>query len=152
MLENSGEIFDKLYYDGYDVSKFVEITMNGEYNKNNSKVRVEFKCKPEDEGKEYKIRHLLSNGEIQEETQVVKNGIIYIWVDEFSPFMIETNDKEDTVKNNNQENNVKNNSQENAQHILDDEPKTGTINIKFVNGILLSISIIGFIVCKNRIK
>ena len=126
-IEQSGRIFDKLHSKDYNVSKFLEIHMNGVYNRNGNKVRLEFYCGEENEGKKYRIRHLLSSGDIQEEEQIVKNGMIYIWVDEFSPFMIENQDisVEETKK-------------------LDDEPKTGNNNNESIIALIaVLIAILG---------
>lgn len=85
----SNDIYDILIEEGYTKDTFVDIHVNGTYNKDKKKVKVKFKPKHGKDGDKIRIRHLLKDGTIQTHDAVIQDGYIFIFVDEFSPFLLE---------------------------------------------------------------
>ena len=90
-LDKEGVEYDLLNDTNLYDYNFYQINMNGTYNKNNHKVIIRFHLGDHiPDGWFVTIKHLLKNLSIQSIRYKVVNGMAEIEVDEFSPFLIET--------------------------------------------------------------
>ena len=87
--DGNSNIYNQLYENGFLVGGFWNIHMAGVYNNGGKKVWVCFPALIYKNGTVLRVRHLKSNGEIETLLATVHNGLAYIQVDSFSPFLIE---------------------------------------------------------------
>ena len=102
-------------------------------------------------GKTITTYYINKNNEIEEHKTVVKDKIASFETDHFSTYILaeKTENKENLEQENNQTTEQEQ-SKEKEKHILDDEPKTGVINIVTYLTLFLIVSIVGIIVCKRK--
>ncbi len=95
-LDESGEAYEALEQNGYNVKGFYEVDVKGACDMSSEKTKVFFDV-PEgfEDGDKLKIRHLLSDGTVQTQNAVIDSGKVCMDVDEFSPFMISVKKKND---------------------------------------------------------
>lgn len=101
-LDKKGSSYDKLYQNGYNVDRFCEIKVSGNYSEHGKKVKVEFPVKGKPDGSKVLIKHLRGNGKVQTTAATVRNGKVYMNVTDFSPFILLSRDDgtllEDDIK------------------------------------------------------
>ena len=90
-LSKDGSAYNKLYKKGYNVDKFMELKVSGDYSERGEKVKVDFPVNASN-GSKVLIKHLRPNGQIQEEAKTVYGGKVSMYVSDFSPFMILSTD------------------------------------------------------------
>lgn len=90
-LSKDGNAYKKLYKKGYNVDKFMELKVSGNYSERGEKVKVEFPVSASN-GSKVLIKHLRPNGQIQQEAKTVYGGKVSMYVSDFSPFMILSTD------------------------------------------------------------
>lgn len=102
-------------------------------------------------GKTITTYYLNSDKKVEEYKTVVNNNIASFETDHFSTYILaeKIENNQDSDKGDN-ENTESNSSKDEKEHILDDEPKTGMINIVSIASIIIVISIIGLAICKNK--
>ena len=88
-LKESGDAYNALKQDGYNVKEFFDIKVRGACDMSNEKTKV-FLDVPKgfSDGDKLKIKHLLSDGSVQTRNATVTDGKVGLDVDEFSPFML----------------------------------------------------------------
>ena len=102
----------------------------------------------ENNGKKVHVWHKTSSGKIEEFNEIVTDGKVTIKVTELSPFLLAYEKSDETIQE--IQNSTTETEQENTEHVLDNEPKTGIIDIKLFIGIALIILVIGIVSNKKK--
>ena len=152
--EKSGEEYNKLHNQSLESISFYDITVKGNANMSFENSIVFFDLSKYNEikdGDKVVIKHLKHDGAIQESECIVKNKMIEMEVNEFSPFLLEkSNDSTQKADNALDKTNVENKAN---VTIKTDNPETGDINESWLYILLIFLSImLSRIVIKNKVN
>lgn len=132
-------------YTAFDISLYSNSKKANITKLNNGKFLVSIPVNEELNGKTITTYYLNSNDEVEEYETTVKDNIASFETNHFSTYILaEKVEKNQTIEQPKEE------IQE-EQHILDEEPRTGIINIASFVSISVVISFIGFLICKKKI-
>lgn len=131
LVENTlKDITSKLYI--YDIT----LTSAGTKVQPNGKVKISIPVPSDVDTSKLTVYRVADNGEKTEYKVTVEGGYATFETDHFSTYVL----AEKTATS----------QEENKQHILDNEPKTGIMNTVIIAGIVLSISAVGYIICRKK--
>lgn len=137
-------------YEAFDIKLFSESNENWITKLNNGKFLVSIPVCKQLNGKNITTYYINSNNELEEHKTTIKDGFATFETDHFSTYILAekvADIKEDEKENNNINEEIK---EEKKEHILDNEPKTGIIDIVSILAVIMTLSIVGIIISKNK--